>query len=231
MLDLNRLYSNGCDSFIIDQVYLKRLQKLISNEEWVQLEQSKNNTIKSAPKWILDNTSQLLDNQQNISFKEGDPSNCSEFTSYKRIFELMLSENKYNGYLDTHYDLKVNTIQIWDGVEEHPDFHWDGKVNGDLFWLIYLSDHDLWDENLGGGIQCGKRVLTSDDNWELNNLKEEQVFDIETFWPDNGRIVICNNLNPTQIHKPLSLSDHAKSLDTKRVTMLVSIKSIPKKQY
>lgn len=228
MLNIDKLYSEGYDSFLLDDIYIKRLEKLIMNETWVELDISESNTIKSAPKWILDST--IVDKSKNglTSFKEGNPSMAQEFKTYKRLFELMLSENKYNGHLNTYYDMRVNTIQLWDGVEEHPDFHWDGKVNGDMFWLIYLSDRENWDQELGGGFMCGTRTLSDKASWEGDNMNVDNVNDIETFWPDNGRIVFCNNLNPKQIHRPIALSQKAKELNEKRITFLVSIKLNPK---
>lgn len=231
MLKINKLYETGFDTFIIEKVFLKQIEKLVEKETWIELEQTNTNTIKAAPKWMYDNVDTSMDNSGNQTYSEGNHEHCEEFKKYKNIFTQMLKSTKYNGFLHMHYTLEINTIQLWDGVEEHPLLHWDGKVNGDLFFLLYLSDHDTWDKELGGGLMGGTRELSDKPSWETDNLKEEDLKESEIFYPDNGRIVYGNNTNPRQIHKPIAISKKGKEENVRRTTFLVTIKLVPKKNY
>jgi len=210
MLDVNKLYKDGFDTFILDKIYVKRLWNLVKKEEWVDVDQSDGNTIKSMPKWM-----ESIDEDDYKSPKK-----------YKRLFEDLILEKQYNGNLNSYYDLKVNEVQMWDGVEEEDNYHWDGNVNGDMFMLIYLSDFDEWDGKYGGGISCGVRDLINGKDWIDSNLDQEYIKvkeEEKTFYPDNGRIVFGNNLNPRQVHRPIPLTKEAKELGIKRITLLVTI--------
>lgn len=216
MLDINKLYRDGFDTFILDKLYIKRLWSLVKKEDWVNLDDYKGISIKTIPSWMAP--------------KGGDEYKSP--TKYKRVFDDLILEKKYNGNLDICYDIEINKIEMWDGSDDKDYYHSHTKLDGDFFILIYLSDFDKWDENNGGGISFGVRDLTKDDDWLYSNMESEYIEGKEekTFYPDNGRIVYGNNLNPRQVHRPKRLTEEAKEIGVKRITFLITINLVVNKE-
>jgi len=107
--------------------------------------------------------------------------------------------------------LDIKSVSAWNGASSFY-WHWDGPMNGDIFALIYLTDYKKWPKEYGAGFKTG--ILDSNT---------DQVQETGVFYPDNGRVIIGNNLNQNLVHKVIPYSSDAFDSRVNRFTILVSL--------
>lgn len=137
---------------------------------------------------------------------------------YDRFFDGLIRQDAFFQALKSLFRLEMTGIQLWDGVGA-PYWHWDGPGNGDLYMLLYLTDHLDWPESYGGGLRLGVRELSP--GW-LAQVNEAAVTVIDEVKPSRGTLVVSDNRNPRIVHCPERLTDEAIARGERRLTFLVT---------
>lgn len=209
-MNINNFFDYGFETSILDKNFLMKFKTLISLEEWTEIFDGE--FFVKIPKWMKN----FVDNKNKIN--KYCTINKEIPKIYHIIFNNIIKDSKNICYLDSFYDLEIKNIQLWNGVTDNK-YHWDGPGNQDIFLLLYLSDFDEWNPSNGGGIKVGIRDLPNNQNWSTIS-NENDIKEISTIYPDNGRFVLGNNMNPKFVHKPFLLNDNSLN----RYTFLITIK-------
>lgn len=141
--------------------------------------------------------------------------------AYDRFFDDLVRRDAFFQVMKTLFRLEITDIQLWDGVGA-PYWHWDGPGNGDIYMLLYLTDHDEWPASYGGTLKLGVRELTP--GW-LAHVDEAAVQVVDEIRPSRGTMVISDNRNPRVVHHPVRLTDEAIASGVRRLTFLVTFKA------
>lgn len=125
------------------------------------------------------------------------------------------------------HNFRVKVADIWDG-SEGCDWHNDSIEGGDFVALVYLSDHDVWDNDLGGCFQYGKVPYRDGDGYFIDYSGRANEIEINgTVYPSSGSIVVINNHNHFMTHRCFKL----KSPKEKRVTLTIGFDIEVKKDF
>ncbi|MCG7870991.1 MAG: hypothetical protein JAZ11_02685 [Candidatus Thiodiazotropha lotti] len=226
---LNQFFNKGYLTQKLPANWIAALDRILKTDgcEWHTCLPNVDEQVFRVPMWSYPDQSLIdegsSDNFAQLQQKESDlANNCATRRPviYDRFFERLLRQDGFFQELGRLFRLKIQTIQLWDGVGA-PYWHWDGPGNGDLYLLLYLTDHNNWPESYGGSLKLGVRDLTH--GW-LARVPEESVTLIDEIPPSRGTMVISDNRNPRIVHCPVRLSDQAIKEGVRRLTFLVTFK-------
>lgn len=187
-LNLNDYYANGISQTLVIKEYYTRMLEAIKKMDWIPDEKGPYNKI---PSWTKD----IVPAGPNERFQKekelGKQSlaNCPK--EFRIALEEMLEDERVVGDLSSIYKLRLDFLDIWDGVEDM-GWHWDGPCQSEMISLIYFNGQNLGEE-YGGSVEAGIRDLPLGKDWptEYNDVKSMGVF------PPSGRTQVwLNNLNP-----------------------------------
>ncbi|MEL0583921.1 MAG: hypothetical protein AAES65_03420 [Candidatus Thiodiazotropha sp. (ex. Lucinoma kazani)] len=227
--DLNHFFGKGYLVRKLPANWIGALERIVKTDgcEWLSCPPNADEQVFRAPAWSLPSDDLLKDGDDNnfasLQRKETDLAEACAARRpaiYDRFFERLLRQDEFFQKMGQLFRLKIQTIQLWDGVGA-PYWHWDGPGNGDLYLLLYLTDHDDWPESHGGGLKLGVRDLTP--GW-LARVPRESVTLIDEIQPSRGTMAISDNRNPRIVHCPVRLTGQAVDEGVCRLTFLVTFK-------
>lgn len=131
------------------------------------------------------------------------------------ISQVLLSDC-FSQIIPTH-NFRVKFVDVWDG-SEGCDWHNDSIEGGDFVALVYLSDYEIWDKELGGHFQFGKVSYRDGDGYFIDYSARESDIDVNgTVYPSSGSIVVINNHNHFMTHRCFKLNKS----NEKRITLTI----------
>ncbi|WP_137297244.1 hypothetical protein [Psychromonas sp. SP041] len=214
-VNLNEFYGNGISQTLVIKDFYQKIFNEITNIKWVPDQRGPYNTI---PEWTQSVVPSDDGERINEERKMGKTSLDSCPVKLRELIEEMLKDERVIGDMSHIYKLKLDYIDIWNGVEDM-GWHWDGPCQSEMISLIYFNDKDL-DIEYGGSIEAGVRDIQAGKDWMKEYLDVERV----AIFPPIGRLQVwINNTNPRFVHKTNKLKD-AKS---NRLTMTFGVSLIP----
>lgn len=215
-IDLNDFYHNGFSNTFVAREYYDSMLDAIEKMEWSSDERSYYNR---TPSWT-----------KGIEHPDSDNRYLKEAIICKQTLDLcpkeitdnikkMLNDPRVTGPWLEFYDIRLDFVDIWDGVEIM-GWHWDGPSQSDIISLIYFNDTGLTEE-YGGCLQAGIRDIMPGSHWlkEYHNIKH-----FATLPPAGRQQAWVNNANPRFVHKTTELKDK----DSRRMTMTFGCTLVPK---
>lgn len=211
-IDLNQFYEEGFAATFLIADHYKAIMSVVNDTEWAKDPDGIYNRI---PSW-----------RKNIKYRstdvEGDRAaqtlkNCP--ADLKGAVESLIGDNRVIGSLGIFYRLRLDFIDLWDGVESSLGWHWDGPDQSAVFSMIYLNEPN-WNDFDGGEIAVGERSLNETPNWLKDYFNVRQIAKIK---PAGRNQVWINNSNPRFVHRPLPLSNP----DKQRITLMFGCSLIP----
>ena len=97
------------------------------------------------------------------------------------------------------YKWELRFIDLWNG-SDNLDWHWDGVEDHDIGFLIYFTEEPEWKKEWGSILKLGERDYGTN---QVNNVSEVV--------PNNGTIVLLNNMNPRFVHSVNPLKETNKN--------------------
>lgn len=200
MIDINKFYAKGyCTTVALRSAYGLIKQELDA-DKWIK---DPDGIYKRVPSWSAhgeqSNGMSRLEFEKHIAQKSIDVCPDNIVTA---INEIISARVIVGPWLEL-YDLKLDFIDIWDGLETELDWHWDGPGRSDVVSLIYLNELD-WPAGKGGAIATGERNIEPGSHW----LKDyDDVIAHEHILPAGRTQIWLNNTNPRFVHKPLPLTN------------------------
>lgn len=120
---------------------------------------------------------------------------------YKRLIEALVAQSPIAAALGSVGKLSVSHASVWNGVE-HLGWHWDGYDEGDFILITYLTDEECWPDDLGGSIHVG---IDMQESLDLDFRPDRDVRELAVVFPEHGRSIWLNNLNPFFVHRTTPL--------------------------
>lgn len=199
-IDLNHYFTKGyCKTFVPNPLYDEFFQ-IIKNINWVD---DPDKIYRRIPDWNL--------KVQHLS--AGSKSDKERYLAKQsltlpppdliRILEELINTECIVGPFLQTYKLKLDFVDIWDGVESTLGWHWDGPAQSDVVSLIYFNDM-VWPDHRGGGLAVGERDILPNSQWLIDY---DNVIEHERIKPSGRTQAWVNNANPRFVHKPLTLND------------------------
>jgi len=227
---LNHFFEKGYITRKLPPNWINALERIVKTDgcEWLSREPDGEEQVFRVPAWSSPGDELLKScdgrNFASLQQKETDLATACATRRpvvYDRFFEHLLRQDGYFLELGQLFRLEVRTIQLWDGVGA-PYWHWDGPGNGDIYLLLYLTDHEDWPAFYGGSLKLGVRDLKP--GW-LSRVSDESVTLIDEILPSHGTLVISDNRNPRIVHCPVRLSQEAIEYGVSRYTFLVTFRA------
>jgi hypothetical protein len=220
MIDINGYYKMGFSKTLVMRDYYNRIINEISKTEWIK---DPSRVYKRVPSWLngVRISPDILNPEIEKFIVEKSIENCPK-PIYDALSELV-SDPRVIGEWSKHYTLKIDFVDVWDGVENILGWHWDGSCQSDVVSIMYLNDTGIGLE-YGGGIEMGERDIPFGEDWIRNR---ENILSHATL-PPAGRVQVwLNNMNPRFVHRPLPLTNS----NSPRITLAFGCKLIPCSLY
>lgn len=209
VIDENMFYQKGyCKTLLLKDVY-DNISKILSESKW---KKDPDGIYKYVPEWSLHGIprdSQLTESEFENSIAQRSIDACPDEILIE-IYKIIESKAVVSPWLKI-YNLKLDFIDIWDGLENNLDWHWDGPGQSEVISIFYPNEI-FWNKDRKGGISVGERDLAIGSHW----LKDySDVVEHETMLPAGRNQIWINNQNPRFVHKPVPLTNK----DDKRITI------------
>jgi len=197
MLNLEKLYSQGCAPFLASTQHADRLIELMRKDSW---QEDPSGMYRRLPTWhpVLDDDPDMLQREKTMiqAMKKQAP------PEYAQTIEAMLNCPSVIGNLMVFGGFQVDFVHCWEGAEDL-DWHWDGVAQSPFFLMFYGNDDREWMPEWGGSFSFGEKNLLLQPNWlvDSRNVKiHGEVF------PVYGQAILCWNQNPRFVHKVTPLN-------------------------
>ena len=215
-INLNDYYENGASQTLVIKEYYLRMLDSIEKMEWIPATFDGN--YNKVPSWATEATKGMnIDKSTQESMLGKDSlKNCPG--DLIGVLEEMLNDERVIGDISSVYKLRLDFVDLWDGVEEL-NWHWDGPSESEMISLIYFNEQNL-SLDYGGSLEIGVRKIQPGKNW----AKEYDSVNSVGIFPPSGRTQIwINNRNPKFVHKTKKLEDNNKP----RVTLTFGVTFLP----
>jgi hypothetical protein len=200
MLNVNKFYKEGYDVWQMPSDLNAILWSSIISETYNQ-----HTVYKGIPTWSINND-MVAGSVERVYDRK------TEQEMAKRSLELvpkvytdciteLFKNNYYNEwFINTcGYKWELRFIDLWNG-SDNLDWHWDGVEDHDIGFLIYFTEEPEWKSDWGSVLKLGERDYGSNS-----------VTDIGQVNPNNGTVVLLNNMNPRFVHSVNPLQDITKN--------------------
>lgn len=216
-IDVNQFYEQGYSATFVISDHYQAINKAVNATEWVEDAEGIYNRVPAWRSGARCGESMSMEGDR----AEQTLDRCPE-DLVSAIMEL-LADNRVIGSLAMFYHLKLDFIDLWDGVETKLGWHWDGPDQSSVISIIYLNEPG-WKDGEGGEIAVGERSLCDDSNWLVDYRNVREIARIK---PAGRNQVWINNSNPRFVHRPFPLANPEKQRVT--LTFGCSLVSISQK--
>lgn len=222
--NLDEFYNEGASPFLIQRGAHDELRALLAKEEWVK---NRHSEAKNVLPWSM--YSHLGKSRPPIP------------EAYREVFRKMADDPKVMGSLLNVYRFDITLVDCWNGSEDL-DWHWDGADSlikyaptgsdspkfCELFFLVYLSEHNNWQPEMGGGFEYAKRALHKADISEAVEITGIDHSTSKIVYPRNRQAILVNNMNPSFIHRSMKMPNRPDGSKPDRIVFQVGLATHPR---
>lgn len=194
-IDVNSFYKHGYDEWVLPQELKTMLWGAIYTEDW-----NKHSVYKNVPTWSI-NTDVINEYNREYEKEKNAFSLKAVPDIYVNIIKSLFDNPYYSNWFKyvCGFKYEIKFIDLWNGSDELK-YHWDGVENHDFGFLIYLTDEPNWKKEYGSILKIAERDYPS-----------TKVYNEQSILPNNGKIILLNNVNPRFVHSVNRLQDKTKN--------------------
>ena len=200
-IDVNHFYKHGYDEWMLPQELKTMSWGAIYTEDW-----NKHSVYKNVPAWSINTditTPPKEEREYNREYEKAKSASSLDVVPSVYVDVITsLFDNPYysNWFKDTcGFEYELRFIDLWNGSDELK-YHWDGVEDHDLGFLIYLTDEPNWKEEYGSILKIAER-----------DYPNTEVYNEQSIIPNDGKVILLNNVNPRFVHSVNTLQDKTKN--------------------